>query len=229
MRDEGVLSGAANYSRPVRAPSSFVHADPEPLKTFFGRVFCIVLLVALAPLLTLISIAIHLQDGGPVLFGHTRVGRDGRLFRCLKFRTMAVDAEERLAAYLACDPQARREWRLDQKLRDDPRITPLGNYLRRSSLDELPQLFNVLRGDMSLVGPRPIVPDEVVRYGWRFRHYCRVKPGITGLWQVTGRNDVSYRRRVAMDVMYARSHCLAGDLRILAMTVPAVLLRRGSY
>jgi lipopolysaccharide/colanic/teichoic acid biosynthesis glycosyltransferase len=186
-------------------------------------------LIALAPLLIMIAVAIHLHDGGPVLFAQTRIGRGGRTFKCLKFRTMAVDAEERLKAYLACDPRARAEWKLDHKLRHDPRITPIGAFLRKSSLDEIPQLFNVLRGEMNLVGPRPIVHDEIVRYGPRFKHYCRVKPGITGLWQVSGRNDVSYRRRVAMDTLYAQHRSIPGDLRILALTAPAVLMKRGSY
>jgi len=141
----------------------------------------------------------------------------------------ALDAEARLAAYLADDPEANREWRLDHKLRHDPRITPLGAYLRRSSLDELPQVLNVIRGEMNLVGPRPIVPDEIARYGTRFKYYCQQKPGITGLWQVSGRNDVSYRRRVAMDTIYAKSRSVVGDLKILALTLPAVLLRKGSY
>lgn len=181
------------------------------------------------PLLVLIAVAIKLHDGGPALFGHTRIGRGGRNFRCLKFRSMVVDAEARLQALLSTDPAARREWEADQKLRDDPRITPLGAFLRKTSLDELPQVFNVLRGEMSIVGPRPIVQSEVCRYGRAFKHYCSVPPGITGLWQVSGRNDVSYRRRVALDRVYAKSKCLRTDLVIIARTVPAVLLRSGSY
>ena len=151
------------------------------------------------------------------------------LFKCLKFRSMLVDADRRLQELLAQDPVARAEWERDHKLRDDPRITALGSFLRRSSVDEIPQLFNVLRGEMSLVGPRPIVAAEVPRYRRYINHYCSVTPGITGLWQVSGRNDVSYRRRVALDVTYARSKSLLFDLKILAATVPAVLLRKGSY
>ena len=183
----------------------------------------------LLPLMVVVALAIHLQDGGPVLFRHRRMGLNGRPFYCLKFRTMAVDAETRLAELLARDPAARQEWAKDHKLRNDPRVTPLGAFLRRSSLDELPQLFNLLRGEMSLVGPRPIVEAEIVRYGWRYRHYCAVKPGITGLWQVSGRNDVSYRSRVALDTLYARKRSLLLDIWILAATVPAVLTKRGSY
>jgi lipopolysaccharide/colanic/teichoic acid biosynthesis glycosyltransferase len=142
---------------------------------------------------------------------------------------MAIDAEQRLAALLAQDPLARAEWERDHKLRNDPRVTRLGVFLRKTSLDELPQLFNVLRGEMSLVGPRPIVDAEVAKYGRRFANYCAIKPGITGLWQVSGRNDTSYRARVAMDCVYARQRNVVMDGMIIAATVPAVLMRRGSY
>jgi lipopolysaccharide/colanic/teichoic acid biosynthesis glycosyltransferase len=182
-----------------------------------------------APLLIALAAAIYLQDGGAPVFAQSRVGLGGRRFRCLKFRTMVVNSNERLEQLLASNPAAREEWERDQKLRDDPRITPLGRFLRKSSLDELPQLFNVLAGDMAIVGPRPIVEAEVHRYGRRFRDYCAVRPGITGLWQVSGRNDVSYRRRVAMDVAYTRSKCLRLDMKILLATVPVVLMRQGSY
>ena len=181
------------------------------------------------PLLVFVALAIRAQDGGPALFVQRRVGRGGRGFRCIKFRSMAVDAEARLASLLARDPTARREWEQDQKLRCDPRITPLGNFLRKTSLDELPQLFNVLRGDMSLVGPRPIVSAEIARYGAAFRHYCAVPPGITGLWQVSGRNHLTYQRRVQLDALYARVKCPSVDLAIILMTAPVVLSRTGSY
>ena len=164
----------------------------------------------------------------PALFSHGRLGEGGRRFKCLKFRSMRTDADERLHQLLASDPQARIEWARDHKLRQDPRITPLGVFLRRSSLDELPQFLNVLRGEMSLVGPRPIVEAEIPRYGHYFGHYCANKPGITGLWQISGRNDVGYRRRVAMDVIYARRRSLGLYLWILLATAPAVLLRRGA-
>jgi len=142
---------------------------------------------------------------------------------------MAVDAEFRLAEVLASDPVARAEWAKDFKLRHDPRVTMIGKFLRRSSLDELPQLFNLMRGEMNLVGPRPIVEGEIARYGWRFKHYCAVKPGITGLWQVSGRNDVSYRTRIALDCIYSRRRSSKLDFWVLAATLPAVLARRGSY
>lgn len=181
------------------------------------------------PLLVIISVLILVTDPGPVIFAHKRIGHGGKPFYCLKFRSMAVDAKERLEALLAADPRARKEWLLNQKLRDDPRITRIGAVLRKTSLDELPQLLNVLRGDMSLVGPRPIVVDEIERYGRYFTHYCRVRPGITGLWQVSGRSDVSYRRRVAFDVVYTRSYSVALNTKILLFTIPCVLRQRGSY
>jgi lipopolysaccharide/colanic/teichoic acid biosynthesis glycosyltransferase len=186
-------------------------------------------LLFLLPLMVVIALAIVAQDGGPVFFAHRRIGRDGRPFYCLKFRSMAIDAESRLGALLASDPIAREQWARDHKLRSDPRVTPLGAFLRRSSLDELPQFFNVLRGEMSVVGPRPIVEAEISRYGRRFRHYCAVKPGITGLWQVSGRTDVDYRARVAMDCLYVRSKSPRLYVWIIVATVPAVLMRRGSY
>jgi exopolysaccharide production protein ExoY len=181
------------------------------------------------PVMVLVALAIWCQDRGPVFFAHRRIGRDGRKFPCLKFRSMAIDAEERLQELLAADPTARAEWERDHKLRNDPRVTRLGLFLRKSSLDELPQLLNVIRGEMDLVGPRPIVEAEASRYGARLKHYCAVNPGITGLWQVSGRNDASYRSRVAMDCVYAKSKSLPLDLWILVVTVPAVLMRKGSY
>ena len=195
----------------------------------FDVAIALAVLVFVAPLMLVIAGLIKFQDGGPALFGQSRIGKGGRSFKCLKFRSMVVDAEARLNALLARDPEARREWEADHKLRKDPRITALGAFLRKSSLDELPQLFNVLKGEMSLVGPRPIVTAEVVRYGRWFPYYCAVKPGVTGLWQVNGRNDVSYRRRVALDVLFARTNGVRRYLTFMAATVPAVLLRSGSY
>jgi exopolysaccharide production protein ExoY len=199
----------------------------------FGRVFDVVvslaLLIFLAPFILLIVMAVYLEDGGPVLFAQSRLGFAGKSFRCLKFRSMGVDAQVRLAALLGNSAAARAEWERGHKLKADPRITLVGGILRKLSLDEIPQLLNVLAGDMSLVGPRPIVQAEVWRYGPRFKHYCSVRPGLTGLWQVSGRSDASYRSRVAMDVVYARKRGFLLDLKILAATVPAVIFGRGSY
>ena len=191
-------------------------------------VLAVSLLIFFAPLLVLMLSLTFLQDGHSPMFGQLRVGRGGRRFRCWKIRSMVVDADARLAALLERDAHARLQWARDHKLRDDPRITPFGRFLRQSSLDELPQLLNVMRGEMSLVGPRPIVDAEICKYGRYFRAYCSVRPGLTGLWQISGRNDVSYRRRVAMDVSYARQRTLSLNIYILLATIPAVFLRRGA-
>jgi exopolysaccharide production protein ExoY len=186
-------------------------------------------LLFLAPVFLLVAVLVFVSDPGPVFFAHRRIGQGGRLFPCLKFRSMVIDSQERLDKLLASDPVKRAEWELNHKLKDDPRITAIGRFLRKSSLDELPQLLNVVRGDMSLVGPRPIVMAEAVRYGRYIKDYCSVRPGITGLWQISGRSDLSYRRRVALDTTYARAKSLGLDIKILLVTVPAVFAQRGSY
>lgn len=183
----------------------------------------------LAPLLVLVAMSIWAADRGPPIFSQHRIGRHGKSFRCFKFRSMVVNADARLARHLAENEQAALEWATSHKLKDDPRITFLGRFLRKSSIDELPQLFNVLTGSMSLVGPRPIVENEIARYGHYYPHYCSVKPGMTGLWQVSGRSDVSYRRRVVLDLVYSRSKSLSLDLAILSRTIPVVLWSRGGY
>lgn len=185
-------------------------------------------LVFFAPLLVIIAVIIRLS-GGAALFGHRRLGLGGKTFTCLKFRTMHVGADQILADILVVDPSARLEWERDRKLRRDPRVSRFGAMLRKTSLDELPQLFNVLTGSMSVVGPRPIVQAEACRYGRYFNEYCQVRPGITGLWQISGRNETTYRRRVACDVAYVRSRSPLKDLQIMAKTIPAVCLRRGAY
>lgn len=184
------------------------------------------MLVFFAPLIAMLAVIVA-RDGGAPIYGQFRVGRDGRLFRCLKLRSMAVDAEERLRHILATDSAAAAEWAENQKLTDDPRITRLGRFLRKSSLDELPQIWNVLRGDMSLVGPRPVVADEIARYGAHAACYLRVRPGLTGAWQVSGRNSISYGERVLLDVDYERDLSLKTDALILARTVKVVLWATG--
>jgi exopolysaccharide production protein ExoY len=186
-------------------------------------------LVLLAPSLALVVAAVYLSDGGAPIYAQRRIGQGGTRFPCFKFRSMVVDADERLRHLLANDPAARNEWARDHKLRNDPRITALGRFLRKSSIDELPQLFNVIRGEMSIVGPRPIVDGEISRYGRRFSSYMAVLPGLTGLWQVSGRNNTTYRRRVALDHVYAQRVGLGIYMWILVKTLPAVLLRRGSF
>jgi exopolysaccharide production protein ExoY len=187
-----------------------------------------VALALLLPLLLTIAALVWAADGGAPVFRHSRLGRNGRPFGCLKFRSMVVDGEATLAAHLAAHPDARAEWDATHKLAHDPRVTPLGRILRKTSLDELPQLVNVLRGEMSLVGPRPIVRAEVPRYGAAFSACFAVPPGVTGLWQVSGRSDTTYDERVALDLAYATQWSLRRDIAILAKTLPAVLAQRGS-
>jgi exopolysaccharide production protein ExoY len=210
------------------AETGFSAPAQNRLKRGFDVVAGLLLLIGFAPLLLILALAVS-WDGGPALFGHRRIGTGGRPFKCWKFRSMVVDAEAALARTLASDPQARLEWERDFKLRNDPRVTRLGRFLRKSSLDELPQLFSVITGEMSLIGPRPIVADEVPRYGAGFADYAACRPGITGLWQVSGRNDIDYAERVAIDRRYARSWSFAGDMSILVRTVGVVLRRNGAY
>jgi lipopolysaccharide/colanic/teichoic acid biosynthesis glycosyltransferase len=192
-------------------------------------VVAIVALILLAPVFLLVTVAIWTSRSGPILFRQQRIGLHGKPFTCLKFRTMRVDADVHLQRLLETCPVSRQEWEQDQKLRQDPRVTQFGTFLRRSSIDELPQLFNVLAGDMSIVGPRPIVSSEAKRYGRYIRYYHAMRPGITGIWQVSGRNNTSYRRRIACDIVYSRSQSLETNLKIMASTVPVVLKARGAY
>jgi lipopolysaccharide/colanic/teichoic acid biosynthesis glycosyltransferase len=186
-------------------------------------------LVLLAPFFLIVALMVR-ADGGPAFFAHQRVGRGGKLFGCLKFRSMVVDSQARLEALLANDPAARAEWEATRKLKNDPRITRIGRFLRSTSLDELPQLINVLRGEMSLVGPRPVQEAEIDRYyGASAAHYMAVRPGITGLWQVSGRSETSYESRVALDVAYVSRPSLLADLSILLRTPVAVVSRRGAH
>ncbi len=181
-----------------------------------------------APLLLVIVLRLSMESG-PIFIRHRRIGRGGRTFECLKFRTMVPNAEEVLNDLLVNDPEACAEWLHCHKLRHDPRLTRVGRFLRQTSLDELPQLWNVLRGDMSLVGPRPIGRDEASRYGRFLSAYLTARPGITGLSQVTGSNDTDYRRRAVMDSYYARKRSLLLDLQILLKTIKTVLWGRGPY
>lgn len=188
-----------------------------------------ILLVLLLPTLFIVGILVKMQDKGPVFYAHRRIGHHASEFKCLKFRSMYVKSEEILSHILTTNAEAYKEWQADHKLRNDPRVTPFGKFMRKSSLDEFPQLINVLRGQMSLVGPRPIITAEVSKYGRSFKQYTSVLPGITGLWQIMGRNDVTYRRRVAMDRLFAKRKSVTLYLFILFATVPAVLTQRGSY
>jgi Undecaprenyl-phosphate galactose phosphotransferase WbaP len=193
----------------------------------------VLLVIVSVPLTTLVlgvvSAMVKLSSPGPIFYSHRRIRKSGAFFSMWKFRTMCVNSAEVLDEYLARHPEARAEWNKTHKLRDDPRITPIGSFLRRYSLDELPQLWNVLTGQMSLVGPRPIVAAEVEKYGDCFDCYCRVKPGLTGLWQVSGRSSLSYDERVALDCEYVESWSLSRDVMILAKTFSSVVNQDGAF
>jgi lipopolysaccharide/colanic/teichoic acid biosynthesis glycosyltransferase len=185
-------------------------------------------LIMTAPLLVAVACAVKLHDGGPVLFLQPRVGLDGGTFTLVKFRTMVQDGPERLAQVLREDPAAAREWAETQKLANDPRVTRLGRFLRKSSLDELPQLLNVLLGHMSIVGPRPMLVDQAASYGPVFDAYCTARPGITGLWQVSGRNKTSFHRRSELDAAYLQHWSIKQDLALIVRTVGVVLRHEGA-
>jgi exopolysaccharide production protein ExoY len=211
------------------AEGGVLPANAASIKRAFDLVLALPLLIFVAPLMLLIAVLIRLSDGGPAIFSHARVGRHGALFQCHKFRSMHVDADARLKQLLAQDPAAAAEWAQFQKLRRDPRVTPLGRLLRKTSLDELPQLFNIVRGEMGVVGPRPVTAAELQRYGADSVFYKAVRPGVLGLWQVNGRNMLTYEQRVAMDAEYVRTWTPLSDVRILFKAVPVVLFGKGAF
>jgi exopolysaccharide production protein ExoY len=213
----------------VPSRSQIRQAPRETLKRIIDFSGALVVLLLASPLLVIVGCVLILRDGRPILFRHKRIGRGGQIFYCLKFRTMVQNSNQVLLDHLATNPAAMKEWVATRKLKEDPRVTKVGAFLRKSSLDEVPQFINVLKGEMSLVGPRPIVRDEVVYYGDRIADYERVKPGLTGPWQIGGRSDLSYKRRVDMDCEYASGLSLRKDLWILLRTIPAVLKSNGSY
>jgi len=201
---------------------------PRAVKRLFDIAVSAFLLILLAPAFAYLAWVIK-RDGGPAFFAHTRIGRDGSPFSCLKFRTMAPNAEELLQQLLSTDPEANAEWERDFKLKNDPRITAIGGFLREYSLDELPQLWNVLKGEMSLVGPRPIVQAELDRYDEFADYYLEASPGMTGLWQISGRNNTDYSYRVYLDSWYVKNWSLWYDIVILIKTIGVVLAREGAY
>ena len=186
------------------------------------------LLLLLLPLFCCIAIGVRMSSSGPILYSQKRIGRGGRVFRFYKFRSMVPDSDRVLERFLDSDQEARSEWDTFQKLTSDPRITPFGHFIRRTSLDELPQLWNVAIGDMSLVGPRPCMPDQKRLYGPYWQAYCAMRPGISGLWQVSGRNRLSYAQRVELDAKYVREWSLFNDFKILLRTVRVVITADGS-
>ena len=203
-------------------------AFAEALHLRINQLVALLLLALLSPLMLVIAVLIAQRDGLPILFGHYRVGLGGKLFRCYKFRSMYRDSSQMLTELLRTDAAARAEWERDCKLTDDPRVTPVGRFLRRTSLDELPQLLNVLRGEMCLVGPRPITVAELTRYGSVRWDYLSVLPGVTGLWQVSGRSNTSYDERVSLDLEYIDKRSPWLDLKILLKTVKVVVARDGA-
>jgi Undecaprenyl-phosphate galactose phosphotransferase WbaP len=222
------MPGQAHLLQRLQTRSAGLYRFKRACKLLLDMILAALLLFAVAPMMLIIYLAIKWSDGGPAFFKQTRIGAGRRPFTCLKFRSMALDSDIVLAEYLRSNPEARVEWQANQKLAADPRVTSLGRFLRRTSLDELPQLLNVLIGDMSLVGPRPITAAELPRYGDHLTYYLSVKPGITGLWQVSGRSDCSYENRVLLDAQYVRDWGLLKDVIILFRTIPIVLSRRGS-
>ncbi len=227
-REPQLHGPAFDRPRPRQSGTTSVYSDFRTAKRALDLAGSIVLIVLLMPYLILIAALLKVSERGPVLFAQVRVGKNGKRFKCLKFRTMVVDAEEALETFLSQRPDARREWIKTQKLRDDPRVTALGRFLRKSSLDELPQLFNVLPGQMSLVGPRPVMEEQIPRYGDKILAYMTVRPGLTGLWQVSGRNNCTFEERVLLDTRYISEWKLRTDIMILLRTVPAVLRQDGS-
>jgi exopolysaccharide production protein ExoY len=199
------------------------------IKYAIDTIIALVALLVLAPMIVMLIALLLAVQGRPIFVAHRRIGKNGVMFPCLKFRTMVTNAEEVLRRHLAANPSETAEWAKNRKLKNDPRITPLGALLRKSSIDELPQLLNIILGHMSIVGPRPIVPGEAELYGAYFVDYIQVRPGLTGLWQISGRSDVSYNRRVELDVRYVHERSLGRDIVIMIKTVPAVLRAHGSY
>jgi exopolysaccharide production protein ExoY len=199
------------------------------LKRSLDIIVALMALMFFAPLMLALAFLVWIQRDGPVFYRQTRVGFGGRSFACLKFRSMVANSNERLEQFLEINPFAKAEWLATHKLRHDPRITPFGKFLRKSSLDELPQLLNIVCGDMSIVGPRPIVSAEVNHYEDSISSYMRSRPGLTGLWQISGRSETSYRERVELDVKYVEEWNIFEDVAIMLKTIPAVLSSKGSY
>ncbi|MDG2615177.1 undecaprenyl-phosphate galactose phosphotransferase WbaP [Thermoleptolyngbya sichuanensis XZ-Cy5] len=202
---------------------------PRLVKFALDRIITLFGGLLVLPFIILIAALIRLDSPGPIFYGQTRIGQNGESFKAWKFRSMVQNADQVLHDYLEAHPKLRRSWERDHKLRRDPRVTRVGRFLRQTSLDELPQLWNILRGEMSLVGPRPIVDEEIPRYGDKFALYTKVTPGLTGLWQVSGRNNLSYKERVNLDAYYVRNWSVWLDLYILMRTVWVVLSGEGAY
>ena len=233
MRTKDALADkGSSYTRASVATSMVVPASRSgyaAVKRVLDWLLSLMALILLFPLFLAVAVAIKLDSRGPVFFVQTRIGKNGKPFSMYKFRSMCVNSQEVLEELLASDPAAKEEWDRDFKLKNDPRITRSGAFLRKTSLDELPQLINVLKGEMSLVGPRPIVRQEVPRYEKFIKEYYSVLPGITGVWQVSGRSDIDYPERVRMDSWYVHNWSIWLDIVMLWRTVSVVLKRKGAY
>jgi lipopolysaccharide/colanic/teichoic acid biosynthesis glycosyltransferase len=215
-------SDAATKSATVDISNAYQRGGKRCLDLFFS----VILLPVLAPVIGILTILIIMTFGSPI-FGHTRIGRNGKIFTCWKLRTMRPNAQNLLDEYLAHNPAAAKEWEQTQKLKNDPRVTPFGRFLRRTSLDELPQIWNVIRGEMSLVGPRPITQNELSRYGTSAPEYLATRPGVTGVWQIYGRSNGCYKERVQMDTFYCRAISVHHDLMLIVMTLFVILRTTG--
>jgi exopolysaccharide production protein ExoY len=201
-----------------------------PLKRLFDITFSILILTLGFPLFLIIAMAVKFTSKGNIFYSQIRIGRGGKPFLCYKYRTMYQDADERLQTILLKDTCKQKEWKNTRKLKQDPRITPIGNFLRRTSLDELPQFFNVLKGNLSIVGPRPVVEEEVENYfGVKSYKILSVRPGLTGIWQVSGRNNISYDQRIQLDETYVDTHNFWLDIKLILQTIPCMIFARGAY
>ncbi len=212
-----------------RTKNNLANPGNQIIKRIFDIFVCLILSIVIIPILIIIAVAIKFDSKGPIIFSHNRVGYRGEDFKCYKFRTMVANSQQVLEEMLQTNPDLREQWQEDFKLKDDPRITRIGKILRKSSLDELPQIFNVLKCDMSLVGPRPIIRGEIHKFGAHIKEYLMVRPGMTGLWVNSGRNDVDYDERVQMETWYVRNWSLWMDISLLFRTIPVVLGRKGAY
>lgn len=226
-------SETIDYSlNPISLDSAIdFHIKSGVIKRTFDLIFSLLVIIVGFPIFALIALVIFCTSPGPVFYSHERIGRGGKPFRCYKFRSMYPNADRRLKELLAKDPALRSEWQCSFKLKNDPRITPIGRFLRKTSLDELPQFWNVIKGDLSVVGPRPVIREEVRKFmGTKANKILSIRPGLTGPWQVSGRNDVdSYSKRIALDEAYVDQQSLLLDLQLIAKTVPAMLFSKGAY
>ncbi len=200
------------------------------VKRFFDISFSLFILILTSPLMVLIALGIRFSSKGKVVYAHERIGRGGKPFRCFKFRTMYPDADVRLKDILESCPLLKKEWEQNYKLKSDPRVTPIGKILRKTSLDEFPQFWNVLKGDLSVVGPRPVVQNEVIKHlGPKAVKILSIRPGLTGLWQISGRSDTTYAYRIKLDELYVDSRSIFLDIKIIAKTIPSIFLSKGAY